>query len=181
MKKSYGTPVLDAHKTYQTALDSLKDNVPFEEKGTCDAETVFGTILRAASQKDSIENTSKTLENVPCGNTIRNSLAQYDNVDDAEKFMNSALQNALPPNIRNGKHELALDYNLLPYYGKYSSSEEKDFICRSKSTDGTSSFYVYATLYVIRKGKRATIALVCVRSGESYVSVITRLLSYISL
>lgn len=179
MKKNYGTAVLDSQKAYRIALDSLIENIPFQESRDCDNETVFGTLLRAASQKDSIENTSKTLTKLPCGNTIRNSLKQYNSIDDAEKFINHALQNPLPPSIRNAKHELAIDYNLLSYYGK-PSPEEEEYICRSKSQNGTSSFYVYATLYIIRKGKRVTIALVCVRKTESYVSVITRLLNHIA-
>ncbi len=36
--------------------------------------------------------------------------------------------------------------------------------------------YVYATLYVIRKGKRVTVALISVRPDDTYVAVITRLL-----
>jgi len=43
--------------------------------------------------------------------------------------------------------------NLIPYYGEPSSSEIT-YIYRSQAKNGTCSFYAYATLYVIKKGKR---------------------------
>jgi putative transposase len=179
MKKVSGTPVLTDEQTFQTALDTLTENIPFEEQGKCNAETVFSILLRAASQADSIENTCKTLQDVPCGSTIRNALGQYESVAESEDATNRALQDHLPPRIRKGKQRIAADYNLLPYYGKPSAQEEP-YICRSKADSGTCSFFVYATLYVIKKGKRVTVAIVCVRKDDTYVCVLTRLFDKIS-
>ncbi len=47
---------------------------------------------------------------------------------------------------------------------------------RSQAKSGTSHFHAYATCYVIRKGRRFTVALTCVRRGEPLQEVIRRLL-----
>jgi putative transposase len=74
---------------------------------------------------------------------------------------------------------MAIDLNLQPYYGT-PSSEELPYIYRSKAQKGTCSFYAYATCYVIRKGKRVTIALTPVRRDDLMVGVMTRLLDRVN-
>ncbi|MDM8556678.1 hypothetical protein QUF75_18285 [Desulfococcaceae bacterium HSG7] len=58
--------------------------------------------------------------------------------------------------------------------------EEEPYIVSGQAEAGTCGFYAYATVYVIRKNKRVTIAIIAVRHDETYVSVITRLLDKIS-
>lgn len=71
---------------------------------------------------------------------------------------------------------LAIDFNLIPYYGE-PKDDEKPYIYRSKAKDGTCSFYAYATLYTIKKGKRVTLAIRGVRWQDTKVSILTYLLS----
>jgi len=179
MKKHSGTPVLNDDRTLRITGDILTENIPFAPSGRQVAETVFDILLRAAAGADSIENTCKTLQDAPSGKTIRTCLEQYDSVTDTEEYINRTLQARLPPRIRDGRQPVAIDYNKLPYYGN-PSSEEAPYICRGKAESGTTRFYVYATLYVIRKGKRVTVALTCVRPDDMYVAVITRLLDKIT-
>lgn len=49
---------------------------------------------------------------------------------------------------------------------------------KSKIT-GTCSFYGYATLYVIKKGKRVTLAIKAIRCQDTKVAIITYLLALI--
>ena len=86
---------------------------------------------------------------------------------------------SLPPRIKDGKQRLAIDFNLISYYGK-PTDEEAPYIIRSQAKAGTCSFYAYATVYVIRKGKRVTVAITSVRQYDTEVAVITRLLDKIS-
>ena len=51
------------------------------------------------------------------------------------------------------------------------------YIYRSKAKDGTCSFYAYATLYVIKKNKRVTLAIRGVRWHDTKVAIITYLLA----
>ena len=48
--------------------------------------------------------------------------------------------------LESAKLKLAIDLNLIPYYGEPSDSE-KPYIYRSQAKQGTCSFYAYATLY----------------------------------
>ncbi len=71
---------------------------------------------------------------------------------------------------------MAIDLNLIPYYGK-ADDEEKPYIYRSQAKSGTCSFYAYATLYVLTKGKRITLAVRGVRWLDTNLAIITYLLS----
>lgn len=73
---------------------------------------------------------------------------------------------------------MAIDLNLIPYYGE-PSPEEKPYIYRSQAKLGTCSFYAYATLYLIKKDKRLTLAIRGVRHTDTMVSVISYLLGYV--
>ena len=74
---------------------------------------------------------------------------------------------------------MAIDLNLIPYYGKPKDSE-KPYIYRSKAKDGTCSFYAYATLYTIKKGRRVTLAIRGVRCQDTKVAILTHLLAELS-
>ena len=179
MKKHSDAPVMNDDRTLRITGEILTENIPFAPFGRQAAETIFDIMLRAAAGADSIENTCKTLQDAPSGKTVRTHLEQYGSVTETEVYVNHALQAQLPPRIRNGRQPVAIDYNRLPYYGN-PSPEEAPYICKGKAESGTTRFYVYATLYVIRKGKRVTVALIIVRPDDTYVAVITRLLDKIA-
>ncbi|MGB5768595.1 MAG: hypothetical protein WBM32_01805, partial [Crocosphaera sp.] len=80
------------------------------------------------------------------------------------------------PGIKKGKLKLAIDLNLIPYYGN-PTPEEKPYIYRSQAKLGTCSFYAYASLYVLKKGKRLTLAIRGIRSQDTNVGIITHLLA----
>ncbi|MEH2443977.1 MAG: transposase [Nostoc sp.] len=71
---------------------------------------------------------------------------------------------------------MAIDLNLIPYYGT-ADDNEKPYIYRSQAKSGTCSFYAYATLYILTKGKRITLAVRGVRWLDTNVAIITYLLS----
>lgn len=118
------------------------------------------------------------LKNVPTSNDIRYHLEKYSDLNSLESDLNTALQSRLPDGIRQGKHKIAIDFNLIPYYGKPSPAEAP-FIYRSKAKSGTCSFYAYATVYVIKKNKRVTLAIKAVRRQDTLVAIITYLLALI--
>ncbi len=80
--------------------------------------------------------------------------------------------------IRQAQQKIAIDLNLIPYYGEPSEAEVP-FIYRSKAKSGTCSFYAYATVYVIKKNKRVTLAIKAVRRQDTLVAIITYLLALI--
>lgn len=169
------TRLTDEH-TLATVLECLVEHIPIEMHGACDPETLFSLLLRAASTNDSLEHTCDLLEDGPCGNTLRYHLDQYHDVGALEDAVNAAFHARLPRGLGRRRHRLAIDLNLLPYYGM-PTAEEAPYIYRSQAHAGTCSFYAYATCYVICRGKRVTLALTAVRRAETMVAILTRLLA----
>ena len=178
MSTSTVSPVLTDEQTLDEVLNCLAKHIPINTQGNCDQRTIFEILIHSASNRDSIENTCKTLQHVPCGNDIRYHLEKYNDIEVLELQLNNALQDRLPPRIYKSTQCIATDLNLIAYYGE-PTPEEEPYIYRSKAKDGTCSFYAYATFYVIRKNKRVTIAITPVRSSDTTIAVITRLLDKI--
>ncbi len=86
-------PVLTDDKTLKEVVNCLTEHLPITMQGKCNQQTIFEILIRAASQKDSIENTSKVLKDVPTSNDIRYHLEKYKNLASLESDLNQALQN----------------------------------------------------------------------------------------
>ncbi len=119
------------------------------------------------------------MQDVPSGRNIHHHQEKYNDMNELEDLLNRAVQEHLPPCIIKGEQSIAIDLNLIPYYGK-PTPEEAPYIVRSQAEAGACSFYAYATVYVIRKNKRVAIAIIAVRNDETAVSIITRLPDKIS-
>ncbi|MDM8540885.1 hypothetical protein QUF90_07335 [Desulfococcaceae bacterium HSG9] len=100
-------------------------------------------------------------------------------MNELESLINRAVRARLSPRIINGEQSVAIDRNLIPYYGRPNPKEEP-YIVKNRAEAGTCAFYAYAAVYVIRKNKRGTTAIIAVRHDEIAVSIITRLLDRIS-
>jgi len=169
-------PALTDETTLQAAIQCLTKHLPIKMEGGYTPQAIFETLLRAASRGDSIEHTAKCLENVPTGNGIRYHLNKLPDMATLERQLNAALQSQIPPKIRKGKHRIAIDLNLLPYYGK-ASDAEAPYIYRSQAKAGTTSFFAYATVYVISRNQRVTLGIHAVPCCETSVATITYLLA----
>lgn len=163
-------------ETLDEVLNCLNENIYIETQGACDQRTLLEILVRAASCGDSIESTTKILNQSPCGNDIRYHLEKFNNFEQLESQINLALKSKIPPRIKKSYHKIAIDLNLIPYYGKPDNGE-KPYIYRSQARSGTCSFYAYATLYVLTKGKRITLAVRGVRLLDTNVAIITYLLA----
>ena len=178
MTNTTTAPVLTDSKTLSEVVGCLIEHIPIETQGQCEQQNIFEILIRAASQKDSIENTAKVLINVPTSNDIRYHLEKYQDLRSLESNLNTALQSRLPDGIRQKQHKIAIDFNLIPYYGE-PSPLEAPYIYRSQAKSGTCSFYAYATLYIIKKNKRVTLAIKAVQQQDTLVAIITYLLALI--
>ncbi len=173
------SPSLTDSETLKEVVNCLTENLPIKTQGKCEQQTIFEILIRAATQKDTIENTSKVLTNVPTSKNIYYHLGKYSDLNSLESDLNAALQSRIPDGIQKGKHKIAIDFNLIPYYGTPSPSESP-YIYRSQAKNGTCSFYAYATLYVIKKNQRVTLAIKAVQTQDTLVAIITYLLALIS-
>ncbi|MDF5726717.1 MAG: hypothetical protein PUP92_01430 [Rhizonema sp. PD38] len=127
-------------ETLDEVLECLSENISIETQGACDQKTLFEILVKAASSQDSIENTAKILKKIPTANDIRYHLDKINNFEELEAKINQALKSRIPTGIIKGCLKIAIDLNLIPYYGK-PTNEELPYIYRSQAKSGTCSFY----------------------------------------
>ena len=168
--------VLTDSETLVATLECLSQYIKIKTQGDCDQDCLLKILVKAASKSDTIENTINCLKDVPSSNTVRYHLNKLDNFEDLEKSLNSALNSQLIPKIKKTRLSLAVDFNLIPYYGE-PSAEELPYIYRGEAKLGTCSFYGYATLCILNQDKRFTIAIRAVRKQETIVAILTYLLA----
>jgi putative transposase len=106
-------PVLTDSKTLNEVVDCLTEHIPIQSQGKCEQQNIFEILIRAATQKDSIENTTKVLKNVPTSNDIRYHLEKYSELNYLESDLNAALQSRLPDGIQKGQHKIAIAFLII--------------------------------------------------------------------
>ncbi|MEM6518666.1 MAG: hypothetical protein AAF722_04950 [Cyanobacteria bacterium P01_C01_bin.70] len=171
-------PALTDEQTLSAAVDTLSEYLDLETQGAVSCTTLFEVLLWAASRSTSIEHASNLLEGVPSGNGIRYHLSKLEEMSKLEVQLNQALQAQLPSQIVNRRQRLAIDLHLISYYSKASDVEGR-YLYRSEAKSGTTRFFAYASVYVIRAQQRVTLAVHAVPQGETLVATLTYLLSAI--
>ena len=93
-----------------------------------------------------------------------------------EKEANKILCRQARSLLMPGKqYEFAIDENKQETYGK----QDNDYIVRSKAQNGTTKFFIHATLYTIAKGKRVTISFMRIKKKMSKVTIVKTLVEVI--
>jgi len=142
----------------------------------CTAGILWAVLLWAASRISSIAAACAALREAPSDSAFRDALlVTLPGPHELQRRANRALRGELPPCLRRRRQPLAIDLHLVPYHGQPLRDEQE--VYRSCAKDGTSHFHAYATCYVIRQGRRFTLALTAVRRGEPLQDVIRRLLA----
>lgn len=142
---------------------------------TCTADTLWTILFYAASRIISLAAACAALRDAPSDSAAHDALlATLPNYVELQRRLNRALQADLPHALRRRRQPLAIDLTLLPYHGK--PLRDPDEIYKSQAKSGTSHFHAYATAYVIRKGRRFTVALTSVGRHDALPAVLKRLL-----
>lgn len=141
----------------------------------CTVQALWNVLLYAAASVRSIAATCAALVCAPCGQAVHDALqATLPEIDELQRRINRALAGDLPKALRRCRQPLAVDLVLIPYHGQ--PLVDPCEIYRSQPRDGTSHFHAYATVYVVRKGQRYTLAVTYVLQGEVLQDVLKRLL-----
>lgn len=170
------SPALTDEATLQVALKGLLEFIPLNTQGTYPLATLYYVLLWAASRHDTIEHACQVLAGVPSGNGVRHHLNKLEQMLPLERQLNAALHQRLPKDIANHRHRLAIDLHLIPYYGT-PNEQERPYLYRSQAKAGTTTFFAYATVYVVRCHQRVTLAVHAIPRGETLVATLTILLS----
>lgn len=167
---------ITAREVHDHTARIIQDHIQLTDHGPkCTAWLLITILLYAASRITSIFDACQRLRAAPSDQAVRDALrATLPPIDELERRLNAALAADLPKALRKRRRPLAMDLTLLPYHGEPLHSREE--IYRSKAKSGTSHFHAYATAYVVRHGRRFTVAMTRVLAGEPMEEVLKRLL-----
>lgn len=171
---------LTAQDVYQLVSAGLQEHFQLDmENRNYTAQDIWDVLVAASVERISIEMASQLLEKAPSGTTVRTRvkemLQQMGELPDVEKQLNELLTAKLPRKLLKSKLPAAIDLTEIPYHGHHA--EDDPYVRRGQAKQGTTHFYVFATLYVVKKNKRYTLAIVLVRQGEKAQEVVARLLA----
>jgi len=142
----------------------------------CDSRCVVNVLVKAAVEGQAIESVCKDLEVEVGSNTVREQLNALLDVYDLRRHeceMNAGLVGCIPKELPRRGREMALDFHDEPFYGK--TPELRTYACRGEAKEGTTYFYRVASLYVMWRQVRVTLAITYVLPEDSNLSVVQRL------
>lgn len=175
-------PELTAEEVRTLALEVMQRHLKLEVGGyKCDSNMLRNVLLKAAAEGLSIDAVCQELSGLAAANTVRVELNKVLNVKDLkqhEQQMNEALTEWLPAALYPRRLELALDMHDEPFYGKSAAFE--GYVCRGLAKAGTTHFIRVASVYVIWRDVRLTLAVTYVRPKEATLHLVKRLLKRVT-
>jgi hypothetical protein len=175
------TPKLTANQVLEHARQGLQTHLPLQAEGyKCTVDDLLNILLMAAGRQCTIESACAELSSGPGAETIRQYLNEQltpECLPELERRLNEALAAQVPNRLWRQAQDLAIDLHDRPYYGK--TSQEEGLWVRGKAKDGTTHFYRVATVYVIHRGLRVTLALRFFLPTDSIVGVLEMLVERI--
>jgi putative transposase len=141
------------------------------------ASSVFAVLLFAASTLSTIARACRCLLRAPCDQSVYDALdATLPGRQELQRRLNLALRACLPKAVRRGKRatKVAIDLNLVPYYGK--PDPDDDMVFRGQEKASTHNHHAYATAYLVSKGRRFTLAVMMVRRDTPWDEIVKTLL-----
>jgi hypothetical protein len=158
--------------TQQRLLDHLCRS---DYSTRCTRQVLCSVLLGAAAALISLSAACRRFRNAPSPETVRKALlATLPELAETQRRINRALAGDLPRGLRRRRQRLAIDLTLVPYHGKHEKKVEE--VYRGPAKNGTSHFHAYATAYVVRKGRRYTVALLAVAKGAAMADVLRTVL-----
>jgi hypothetical protein len=169
---------LSGEDVRQIVEQTLQEYLKVELKGyKCDSRCLIQVLVKAAIEGQTIESVCDDLELEVSSNTVREQLNAVLDVYDLRRQeceMNAGLAARVPEQLPRRGCEMALDLHDEPFYGK--TPELRTYACRGEAKEGTTYFYRVATLYVMWRAVRVTLAMTYVLPEDSNLSVVQRLL-----
>jgi hypothetical protein len=179
---SEGSPAVAAEQVRQCTTALLCEQVPLGVRGyRYDDADIFNVVVAAAAQGRSLTSACQQLVDAPSDNLVRQYLAErlFDQEGEAlEAQLNRLLVARLPPAVRRQPQRVAIDLTLLPYYGR--EGLEADQLRRGEAKAGTTRFHCYATVSVLHRHRRVSLAVTFVHADEALADVLADLLGRVA-
>ena len=178
MPRTKTTLKLTDRDTRDAAVERLTTYLPLEVDGyACTTETVLDVLIQAAVTCQTIESVCNDLDEIVDGETIRgylNEQIQVDGLQELERRVNQALVVGLPRRLWKPRLHIAIDLHDEPFYGH--TPELASFTCGGPARKGTTRFFRTATVYVIFKDMRVTLAVLFVHPEDALPELVAALL-----
>ncbi|KZX14417.1 ISH3 family transposase [Methanobrevibacter curvatus] len=137
--------------------------------------TIICHILNTGASQTSISNVSTLCPDAPSEGTIRYRLRNLG-LDGIQQSLNEKLKTHASKTVHSKHSTFAIDFVNIPYYGKEKNSGDT---IKTKPKQGTSHFYAYASIYMILRNKRYTLALKYIQKGETLKDTVDFLINEI--
>jgi len=170
---------LTAAEVYQLVREVLQEHFRLDMSDrNYEAQDIWDVLIAASVERVTVEMASCLLEDAPCGNTVRSivkeMLADAGQLAELEASLNALLVKQLPKKLLRPRLPGAVDITEIPYHGQHEEDEE--MVRRGRAKAGTTHFHCFATLYVVKKNKRYTLAITLMRRSDKALDVLQRLL-----
>jgi hypothetical protein len=160
-------------------LQTMKGHIEIPAAGySCTTDMIFDVLMKASAECSSLEAACADLEQVADSNTLReyiNKALPVKELREQERQINQALAHCIPSRMVRKGIEAAIDFHDEPFYGKQEST--RAVTCNGQAKKGTTHFVRIATVYVIWRQVRLTLAVHYVLPGESALDVLKILLN----
>jgi hypothetical protein len=159
-------------------LRTMKEHIEIPAAGySCTTDMIFDVLMKASVECSSLEAACADLEQVADSNTVReylNKALPVKELREQERQVNQALAHCIPTKMVRTGIEAAIDFHDEPFYGKQEST--RAVTCSGQAKKGTTHFVRIATVYVIWRQVRLTLAVHYVLPGETTLEVLKILL-----
>ncbi len=159
-------------------LQTMKEHIEIPADGyCCTTDMIFDVLMKASAECSSLEAACADLEEVADSNTLReyiNKALPVKELREQERQINQALAHCIPSRMVRKGIEAAIDFHDEPFYGKQEST--RAVTCSGQAKKGTTHFVRIATVYIIWRQVRLTLAVHYVLPGESALDVLKILL-----
>jgi len=178
-KNDEGLITLTSDEVLNFALTTMLKGVTLHINGRkCTAENVCEIILKAAAGQTSVNDVCDDLAGAPNGNTVLGQLhgalpQDLSQLWRLEAQLNRTLVLNVPGRMLKVRCDAAIDLVLVPYHGEPAKDPEE--VKRSVAREGTTHFHCYATVYMIYKDQRITLAMTFVRKSDTMLKLVRRL------
>lgn len=163
-----GNRILTDENVRTMAVDRLGPLLSTSIQGySVDNEMLLDALVYAAAEGTSLHGACDSLAAMADDNTLRDYLNlafPADSVYALNQEVNRLLLSDLPPDLKTGRHHLAIDLKDFPYYGR--SRQIEPWVCRNKRRAGTTRFLRIATAYLMLDGLRLNLAVQFVHPAQ---------------
>jgi len=168
--------LLTSQEVWEITHQTLSEHVRLDVSGDVyEKGDILDVLLQAASTAGTIESACEALEDIGTGNGIRYHLNTVS-LAELETDLNASLLAHAPHRLFQTARKVAVDLVLVPYYGTVEPDDD-DFLIRSQPRAGTTHFFGYATLCLLHRHQRYTVALRCLRKSEPLLELLKWLLT----